>query len=144
MVVVGKYLMNMIRFSLVALALEFGLSSCAREGAPIQEAQYAATIVGDWIGTVGDTKETISFGADGKFVSKVRPGGFINNTLSQGVTGTIHGTWSINSKVITLNISNAENVTLLNRATTGTIESFTRNELVITSSSGETSTFVRT
>jgi hypothetical protein len=85
-VVVGKYLMNMIRFSLVALALEFGLSSCAREGAPIQEAQYAATIVGDWIGTVGDTKETISFGADGKFVSKVRPGGFINNTLSQGVT----------------------------------------------------------
>jgi hypothetical protein len=143
-VVVGKYLMNMIRFGLLALALAFGLSSCAPEGAPIQEAQYAATIVGDWIGTVGDTKETISFGADGKFVSDVRPGGFINNTLSQGIAGTIHGTWSIKSKVITLTISSAEDVTLLNRATTGTIESFTRNELVITSSSGETSTFVRT
>jgi hypothetical protein len=100
--------------------------------------------VGDWIGTVGDTKETISFGADGKFVSEVRPGGFINNTLSQGVTGTIHGTWSIKSKIITLNIGSAENITPLNRATTGTIESFRRNELVIRDSSGETSTFART
>ena len=131
------------KISLLALVFVFGLSSCAREGAPIQEAQYAETIVGDWIGTVGDTKETISFGADGKFVSKVRPGGFINNTLSQGVTGTIHGTWSIKSKIITLNIGSAEDATLLDRATTSTIESFRQNELVIRSSQGATSSFVR-
>jgi hypothetical protein len=135
--------MNTIRFNLLALALAVGLSSCAREGAPIPEAQYAATIVGDWTGTVGDTKETISFGADGKFFSNVRPGGFINNTLSQGVTGTIHGTWAIESKVITLNISSAEDATLLDRATTSTIESFRQNELVIRSSQGATSSFVR-
>jgi hypothetical protein len=136
--------MNIIRFNLLALALALGFSSCTREGAAIPEAQYATTIVGDWTGTVGDTKETISFGPDGKFVSKVIPGGFINSTLDQGVTGTILGTWSIAGKVITLNISSTKEASLLNRTTTSTIESFRQNELTIRSSQGTTSSFVRT
>lgn len=137
-------LMNIIRFTLVAPTLASGFSSCAREGAPVPEAQYATTIVGDWIGTVGDTKETISFGSDGKFVSKVIPGGFINSTLDQGVTGTILGTWTIEGKVITLNISGTKDASLLDRATTSTIESFRQNELTIRSSRGTTSSFTRT
>jgi hypothetical protein len=100
-------------------------------------------LVGEWLGTVGDTRETISFGADGTFVSQVRHRGFISNTLGQGVTGTIRGKWAIDGKVITLNISSAEDARLLNTTTTSTIESLKPNELVVKSASGETSTFVR-
>jgi hypothetical protein len=89
-------------------------------------------------------KETISFNADGKFVSQVRPRGFISNTLGQGITGTIRGTWTIEGNVISLNIDSAENENVLNKTTTSTINMFKQNELVLRSSSGETSTFVRT
>jgi hypothetical protein len=135
--------MHKIRFGLLALMLAIGLSSCAPDGAPIAESQYAAKMVGDWQGTVGDMQETISFKADGKFVSQVRPRGFISNTLGQGVTGTIRGTWTIEGKVITLNIDSAEDANVLNKTTTSTIGMFKQNELVVRSSNGETSTFVR-
>src|SRR5208283_2826002 len=107
------------------------------------ESQYRNKLAGDWQGTVGDMNETISFHADGGFTAQVRPMGFISNTLGQGVTGTIGGTWAIQGKVITLTISSAENETLRNKTTTSTIESFKQNELVVKSASGETSTFVR-
>jgi hypothetical protein len=109
----------------------------------ILRAQYPAKIVGDWQGTVGDMKEGISFSADGKFVSQVRPQGFISNTLGQGITGTIRGTWMIIGNVVSLHIDSAENETVLDKTTTSMIESFKQNELVVRSSNGETSTFVR-
>src|SRR6476659_1384923 len=89
-------------------------------------------------------QHSCSFNADGKFVSQVRPRGFISNTLGQGITGTIRGTWTIEGNVISLNIDSAENVNVLNKTTTSTINMFKQNELVLRSSSGETSTFVRT
>jgi hypothetical protein len=88
-------------------------------------------------------RREITFGADKKFVSEVRPRGFISNTLGQGVTGTIRGTWAIRGKMVTLNVSSAQDERLLNRETTGTIESFKANEIVVKSSVGETSTFRR-
>jgi uncharacterized protein (TIGR03066 family) len=133
--------MNMLR--LFGLIFALNLSSCAPDGATIGEAQYATKIVGDWQGTVGDMKETISFGADGKFVSHVRPRGFISNTLGQGITGTIRGTWRVEGNVITLNIESAENEAVLKTASTSTIKNFKQNELVVQSSRGEISTFVR-
>ena len=108
-----------------------------------KEAEYSAKILGDWIGTVGDMKETISFSANGGFVSHLRPQGFISNTLGQGVTGTIHGTWAINGKSMTLNITSAEDERVLNKSTTSTIEAFKPNELVVKGSADGTSTFVR-
>jgi hypothetical protein len=63
--------MNILRFSLLGLMFAFGLSSCGSDGASITETQYAATIVGDWRGTVGDDNETISFSANGRFISQV-------------------------------------------------------------------------
>jgi len=135
--------MSMLRLSLLGLMFACGLLSCAPDGATISEAQYAATIVGDWRGTVGDDNETISFRADGRFISQVRPRGFISNTLSQGTTGTIRGTWTIEGKVITLSIDSAEDANVLNKITTSTIEMFKQNELVVRSSRGETSTFRR-
>jgi hypothetical protein len=132
-----------MRWHVLMLLLAFGVPSCAPNASPVVESQYQAKLVGDWQGTVGDMKETISFRADGGFTSQVRPMGFISNTLGQGVTGTIRGTWAIQGKIITLTISSAENERLLNKTTTSTIESFKPNELVVKSASGETSTFVR-
>ena len=136
--------MNMRRCSLLALTFAFNLSSCAPDGATIGEAQYAAKIVGDWQGTVGDVNETISFSADGKFTSQVRRQGFISNTLGQGITGTVRGIWAIKGNVMTLNIDGTEDANVLNKTTTSTIETFKQNELVVRSLRGETSTFVRT
>jgi hypothetical protein len=135
-------IMNLARSILSVLLLACALSACSPDVA-VGEADYAAKIVGGWQGTVGDDAEMITFGADGKFVSEVRPRGFISNTLDQGVTGTIRGTWAIRGKMVTLNVSSAQDERLLNRETTGTIESFKANEIVVKSSVGETSTFRR-
>jgi hypothetical protein len=135
--------MNMLRLTLLGVLFALGLSSCAPDGGSVAQAQYAAKIVGDWLGTVGDMKEGISFSADGKFVSRLRPQGFISNTLGQGITGTIRGTWTITGNLISLSIDSAENENVLNKTTTSTIESFKQNELVVRSSNGETATFVR-
>jgi len=124
------------------LALVFGTLSCT-PAKPVAEAEYSATIVGNWLGTVGDMKESITFSADGSFISQVRPRGFISNTLSQGVTGTIRGSWAIKAKNITLKITSAEDERILNSVTSSTILAFDQDELTMKSDRGETSTFLR-
>ena len=133
----------MIRWCCFALLLVTGLVACSSDGTLIPEAEYAAKIVGSWQGTVGDVNEAISFSSDGKFVSQMRQRGFISNTLGQGVTGTVRGSWAIHGKSITLKIDGAENERVLNSSTTSTIEAFKPNELVVRSDAGGTSTFVR-
>jgi hypothetical protein len=139
----AKLTAGRIQWPLLALLLACAVTACAPDGKPIAVSQYKAKLVGDWQGTVGDMKETISFRADGGFKSQVRPLGFISNTLGQGVTGTIFGTWTIEGRVITLKIDGAENETLRNKTTTSTVESLQPNQMVVKSASGETSTFVR-
>ena len=124
------------------LALAFCISACT-PAKPVEEAEYSAKIVGNWLGTVGDMKESITFSADGSFIAQVRPEGFISNTLSQGVTGTIRGTWTINAKTIKLRIISAEYERVINSVTSSTIMAFTQNELSMKSDRGETSTFER-
>ena len=124
----------------VLLAL---LLSCSPSGTPVAQADYATRIVGGWQGTVGDASETITFNADGKFVSEVRPRGFISNTLGQGVTGTVRGTWQISGNAIMLNVTSAQNARLADTATRSTIEKFETNEIVVKSDKGDTSTFRR-
>ena len=124
------------------LALAFGLSACT-PAEPVAEAEYGAKIVGNWLGTVGDMKEAMTFNADGSFIAQVRPRGFISNTLSEGVTGTIRGTWTIKGKNITLQITSAEDERVNNSVTSSTIMAFSQNELSIQSNRGETSTFLR-
>jgi hypothetical protein len=119
------------------------LMSCSPSGTPVPQADYAARIVGGWQGTVGDVSETITFNGDGKFVSEVRPRGFISNTLGQGVTGTVRGTWQISGNAITLNVTSAQDARLADIATKSTIEKFEPNEIVVKSDRGDTSTFRR-
>jgi len=123
------------------LALAF-VSSCT-PAKPVAEADYGVKIVGNWLGTVGNMKESITFNGDGSFIAQLRPQGFISNTLSQGVTGTIRGTWAINGKTITLKITSAEDERVKNSVTSSSILVFTRDELSMKDDRGETSTFTR-
>jgi hypothetical protein len=136
-----KHNFNFVRLVLL-LALALGVSSCKRPR-PVAEADYSAKIVGNWLGTVGNNKESITFSEGGSFIAQLRPQGFISNTLSQGVTGTIRGTWAINGKTITLKITSAEDERVNNSVTSSTILAFNQDELSMKSDRGETSTFTR-
>jgi hypothetical protein len=136
-----KHNFNFVRLGLL-LALALGVSSC-KPPKPVAEADYSTRIVGNWLGTVGNMKESITFTGDGSFIAQLRPQGFISNTLSQGVTGTIRGTWAINGKTITLKITSAEDERVNNSVTSSTILAFNQDELSMKSDRGETSTFTR-
>ena len=129
--------------AIAVVVLGFCLASCANNSPPVSEAEYSTRIVGRWQGTVGDLKETMSIDGNGTFVCQLRPMGFIANTLSQGVTGTIRGTWKITGAIITLRITGAENESLRNRVASSTIVAFKENELVLKAGRGETSPFQR-
>jgi hypothetical protein len=128
---------------IAAVVLGLCSASCTNNSPPVSETEYSTKIVGRWQGTVGDLKETMSLNSDGTFVCQLYPRGFIANTLSQGVTGTIRGTWKITGAIITLRITSAENETLGNRITSSTIVAFKEDELVLKSDRGETSPFQR-
>jgi hypothetical protein len=123
--------------------LGFCLATCADNSLPVPEAEYSTKIVGQWQGTVGHFKETMLLDGDGTFLCKLYPTGFIANTLSQGVTGTIRGTWKITGAMITLRITSSENEHLSDKVVSSTIVSFKTNELVLRSDRGETSPFQR-
>ena len=136
-----KHNFNFVRLGLL-LTLAFRVSSCT-PAKSVAEADYAAKIVGNWRGTVGDMKESITFNGGGSFIAQLRPQGFISNTLSQGVTGTIRGTWAINGKTITLKITSAEDEHVKNSMTSSTILAFNQEELSMKNDRGEISTFAR-
>ena len=129
--------------AIAVVVLGFCLASCVNNSTPVPEAEYSTKIVGRWQGTVGDLKETMSIDGDGTFVCQLHPTGFIANTLSQGVTGTIRGTWKIAGAMITLRITGSENEHLRNRIASSTIVAFKEDELVLKSDRGETSSFQR-
>ena len=119
------------------------LASCSNNSSTVPEAEYSTKIVGNWQGTVGRQKETMSINGDGTFVCRVQPMGFIARTLSQSVTGTVYGTWKITGAIITLTITGAENESLKEKITSSTIVAFKTDELVLKSDRGETSSFRR-
>ena len=129
--------------AIAVVALGFCLASCENNSSAVPEAEYSTKIVGRWQGTVGDVKETMSIDADGTFVCQVHPMGFIANTLSQSVTGTIRGTWKITGAIITLRITDPKNELLENRVASSTIVAFKEDELVLKSDPGGTSSFQR-
>jgi hypothetical protein len=136
-----EHIFKFVRVGLL-LALALVVSSCTPAN-PVAEAEYGAKIVGNWLGTVGDVREFITFSGDGSFIAQSRQRGFISNTLSQGVTGTIRGTWAIDGKTITLKITSAEDEAVKNSVTSSTILAFNQSELSLKSDRGETSTFTR-
>ena len=129
---------------IIAVMVVFYLTACTNNSPVIfPEAEYSTNIIGNWQGTVGDMKETMTINRDCTFVCQVHPSGFIANTLSQGETGTINGTWKISNAIITLKITGEKNERLSNNAAVSTILSLKDEELVLKSNHGETSTFTR-
>ncbi|MBU1565785.1 MAG: hypothetical protein KJ630_09170 [Proteobacteria bacterium] len=129
--------------AIVAVVLGFCLASCANNSTPVSEAEYSTKIVGRWQGMVGHSKETMSINDDGTFVCQLQPMGFIANTLSEGVTETINGTWNITGAIITLRITGAKNERLRNRISSSTIVALKKDQLILKTDSGETSPFRR-
>ena len=129
--------------AIAVVVIGFCVASCANKSTPVAETEYSTRIIGAWQGTVGDLKETMSLNGDHTFVCQLQPLGFLANTLSQSVAGTIRGTWEITGDAITLNVTDAENESLRNKTTSSTIVAFTEDELVLTSDHGETSSFQR-
>lgn len=125
------------------VVLEVCFLSCTHNSAPVPEAEYSTKIVGSWQGTVGDEKETVSISGDGTFECQTHSTGFIATTLSQGVTGTIRGTWKITGAIILLNITGAKDERVRNRMASSTIVSFNEGMLVLKSDRGGTSSFHR-
>jgi hypothetical protein len=129
--------------AILSVAIGFCLASCANKATPVALAKYSASIVGNWQGTVGSSKETMSIDGDGTFFCQIHSMGFLANTLSQSVAGNVSGTWNINGAIITLKITNAKPEHFVNRITSSTIESFKTDELTLKSDRGETSYFQR-
>jgi hypothetical protein len=129
--------------AIAVVILGFCVASCSNHSSTIPESEYPAKIVGRWLGTAGDLKETMSLDGDGTFVCQMRPQGFIANTLSQSVTGTIRGKWKITGATITLTITGEKHERLENRVASSKIVAFSENELSLKSDRGETSSFQR-
>jgi hypothetical protein len=134
---------GLVRGVCAVVFLALSLLSCGHNLPPIAEADYAAKLVGRWYGTAGNAKELMSLDGNGHFACRVRPMGFIANTLSQGVTGTVRGTWSVTGATILLKITGAENETVENHRTTSTIVAFNEKTLVLKSDGGGTAAFQR-
>lgn len=79
----------------------------------------------------------------GTFVCQLHRTGFLANTLSQTVPGTVSGTWNLSGVIITLKITGEKHEHLLNRIATSTIKTFDTDQLTLKSERGETSVFRR-
>ncbi|MEO8900744.1 MAG: lipocalin family protein [Polyangiaceae bacterium] len=129
--------------AIAAIILGCCLVSCANDSLPVPPAEYSLEIIGNWQGTVGDTKETVRINSEGTFVGQIHRTGFLANTLSQTLPGRVSGTWNVAGAMITLKITDNEHEHLLNRIATSTIKSFTADKLILKSERGETATFRR-
>jgi hypothetical protein len=92
---------------------------------------------------LGNEKETMTLKRDSTFVCEVRPRGFIANTLSQTLPGTIRGTWTLIGSTITLSVTLDKNVELQNSVAASTIVAFKQDSLVLKASGGDVSSFRR-
>jgi len=118
--------------------------SCSNSTAPVARGNYQTALVGHWQGTIGNYyKENISFKKDNSFKMQMHSGGFIGNTISQGVYGSASGTWKIEGANLLLTISKADNESLFNKSRKYDIVSFTQDELKMEDEKGDTSVFVR-
>ena len=133
-----------IKLKIIILAVfTWCITSCTNNSVVIPKTEYPTKIIGQWMGTVGDLKETMTLNSDSTFTCQVYSEGFIANTLSQGVKGTVSGKWNIQDSIITLNIMGEKNENLKNKIAISTIISLKENELVLKSDNKETSLFER-
>jgi hypothetical protein len=129
------------------IAFGFFLASCNnyKNNSPIPESAFSTKIIGSWQGAVGvgELKETMTLKGDCTFVCNVRQRGFIANTLSQSLPGTIRGRWQIKGATITLEVTSEKNEQLVNNNASSRIVAFKPDSLVLKSDNGDISVFRR-
>jgi hypothetical protein len=125
------------------LALLVILANCTRNSPHVPNAEYSTTIVGTWLGTVGNISESMVINGDGTFVCHLQKTGFIADMLYPAAPGIVTGTWSIVGSVMTLTISGAKNERVANGVASSMIVAFSQNEIVL-KSRRNTSSFRRT
>jgi hypothetical protein len=89
-------------------------------------------IVGSWIGTVGNERESMVINGDGTFVCHLQKTGFIASMLYPAPPGTVSGTWAIVGSVMTLTVSGAKNERLENRMSSSVIVAFHEDDIAVT------------
>lgn len=129
--------------TIAAVVVGIGLLSCARSSPAIPEERYSKELVGRWQGGAGGENEVMAIDMNGHFVCRLHQRGFLANTLSQGVTGTVSGTWSVSGKTLMLVVDDTRHEHLKNGATSSEIVAFNDRALVLRSHRGNISTFYR-
>ncbi len=124
-------------------ALVVILSCCARNSPTVPAVEYPMKIVGGWIGTVGNERESMVINGDGTFVCHLQKTGFIASMLYPAPPGTVSGTWAIVGSVMTMTVSGAKSERLENRMSSSVIVAFHEDEIAL-KSHGNTSSFRRT
>ena len=128
--------------AVVLCALVFILAGCARNSPTVPAVEYPIKIVGGWIGTVGNERESMVINGDGMFVCHLQKTGFIASMLYPAPPGTVSGTWAIVGSVMTLTVSGAKNERLENRMSSSVIVAFHEDDIAL-KSHGNTSSFRR-
>ena len=134
----------MKKFLFLILTFTLAISSCRQQTQSVPPENYSSRIVGNWQGTMGNYyKENIRFKKDNTFEVQLHSGGFIGNTISQGVYGNASGNWRINGNSLTLEISKADEKSLFDQSKKYNILSFMQDEIKLADEKGDTTVFVR-
>ena len=88
-------------------------------------------IVGSWIGTVGNERESMVINGDGTFVCHLQKTGFIASMLYPAPPGTVSGTWAIVGSVMSMTVSGAKSERLENRMSSSVIVAFHECEYLL-------------
>jgi hypothetical protein len=135
--------MSMIRRAFLGLLFAAVLASCSSDAPPVPEADYPARLFGGYCLSLVSHR-ALPFATERTADEPPLPNLRHKRSVRvKCVTDRVRGTWAINGKVITLKVSDAEDVRLLSKTITSTIESFKPKEFVVKNERGDTSTFGR-
>ncbi|MEO6902775.1 MAG: hypothetical protein ABI315_06435 [Bacteroidia bacterium] len=130
---------------ILVFSFVFYLTACTNNSSnlSVPESDYSTRIIGNWEGTVGELNETMTLHRDSTFVCHTSGKGFIANTLSQTLPGTIRGRWLINGKKITMEVTSERNEQVANKINSSTIIAFKQDSLILKPDLGDITVFKR-
>lgn len=123
----------------------FILGGCkfSSDNSTVEESDYSTKIIGSWEGTVGEVREVMVLKPDSTFVCHLHSIGFIANTLSQSLPGTINGKWYLKDSKIYMQITGEKNENVVNTNVSSLIVGFKQNSMLLKSGVGDSALFNR-
>ncbi len=139
-----RFFMRYIIFYINVFFILTLLSTCRFTDQPVGKHDYQGALIGHWQGTLSDYyKENINFRKNKTYESQLQSGGFIGNTMSQGIHKVAAGTWNLAGDSLLLTTGKATTDTLFMKSGLYKIVSLSGNELKIRNSKGNISVFKR-